>query len=196
MGTTYTKAKTDVKEMIATVMDKYHPDIASAGVTVVCLMALAEVDEDGYPKGHAVSDGGYPCAAKIRIVNLKDRAKGIADAELVIDEREWAELPQRTKIALLDHELEHLKLVIKGGDVMKDDCRRPLLKINKHDRTHGWFDVIARRHGEHSIEVRQAKELVASTEQLYFPFAAEPELVSGKDVIEMARRGAKEKTPA
>jgi hypothetical protein len=41
-----------------------------------------------------------------------------------------------------------------------------------HDREFGWFDEIARRHREHSIEIRQSTRLVEDVGQLYFGFAA------------------------
>lgn len=49
---------------------------------------------------------------------------------------------------------------------------RPALKMRMHDREFGWFDEIARRHREHSIEIRQSTRLVEDVGQLYFGFAA------------------------
>lgn len=56
----------------------------------------------------------------------------------------------------------------------RDDLGRPVLKIRLHDQQHGWFDEIARRHGDASIEVQQAKAFADSSGQTYFGWAAPP----------------------
>ena len=48
------------------------------------------------------------------------------------------------------------------GAVLRDEAVRPRLRCLKHDWQFGWFDLIARRHGEHSLEVRQAREMLNS----------------------------------
>ena len=56
---------------------------------------------------------------------VQDRARGIADAKLTIDDSVWRDLSERVDAALLDHELTHLQVVVKatehGAVVAKDD---------------------------------------------------------------------------
>jgi hypothetical protein len=115
---------------------------------------------------------GYPAQAVCRLTPIRDRALGIADAVVVIDRANWLTLSQRQKEALLDHELTHLERVVdeETGKPKFDAVGRPKLAIRRHDRQLGWFDEVARRHGDASPEMRQAKQLVANTGQLYFDF--------------------------
>ena len=172
MVTTYERSTNELDDLLAAVMDEFHPHLRDARLTVEILRAHATRDENGDPVGPAVKLHGYECCATIRIVGLKDRVAGRGDAELVLDGDNldtWSEDQLR---AILDHELTHLELQVDDyGAVKRDDIGRPLLRIRKHDRQFGWFDCVARRHGSHSIEMQQAHQLTAMDElrQLYLP---------------------------
>lgn len=74
------------------------------------------------------------------------------------------------RAALIDHELYHLELVRDKTDRLKRDYMgRPQLTIRLHDHQFGWFDAIAKRHGETSQECQQAQRF-HSHAQLYLPF--------------------------
>lgn len=176
---TYVKCDRDVHERVLEVMVQHHADLADAGVTVCCLFAHAARDaESGEPKGPAIKHGGYAAAAVTKIVSLKDRAKGCADAEIIFDGDRWGDWSEAQQTALIDHELQHLALCTKGvsddpvPDV--DDLGRPKLKTRQHDHQFGWFDAIAERHGAHSFEVQQAVTFVDAKGQLYLPFLGDP----------------------
>lgn len=154
---TYQMASSEVVEQCREVIEKYHGGLRDAGVTIDILMAYPAHDQNGDATGPAVSHGGYPAAAKIRIVGLKDRAAGRADAEMIIDGEMWPVRSPAEQNALLDHEVTHLELVKDSkGNLKRDDLDRPCLKCRKHDHQHGWFDSIVRRHGSDSLEWQQA----------------------------------------
>lgn len=132
MPTTYTQAPDDVKELVASTIADYYPDLKTAGVTIGILMAERRNEEGDLTEESALKLHGYPCAATAKVNSLKDRAEG------------------------------------------KPDLGRPVLKIRLHDQQHGWFDEIARRHGDASIEVQQAKAFADSSGQTYFGWAAPP----------------------
>jgi hypothetical protein len=67
------------------VMRKYHGHLVTEKASVGVLMARNE-------DGEAVKVGGYPCAALVRKVSLKDRAAGLPDAQIIIDEIRWEDL--------------------------------------------------------------------------------------------------------
>lgn len=161
----YTPASSEVRDLIAELVDKSYPDIAS--LTTSFDLLFVETTGDG----PALSCRGCPAYAVIRIVGSRERAKGAKDVEICIDKFHYANLADRTQRALLDHELFHLEpKTDKTGAFAVDQNRRPKFKMRKHDREFGWFDEIARRHGIHSIEVLQAKKIIADTAELYFPF--------------------------
>ena len=145
-------------------MKEFYPELVEAEMTVDYLFAYADLDDFGNPKNDAITVGGYPADGMARIVNLKDRAKGNRDAEIVLDGVEWDKLSEPEQRALLDHELYHFTLG-KGTD----DLSRPKLRMRKHDVHVGWFGLIAERHGIHSAERRQAKQIMEVKGQIYWP---------------------------
>lgn len=168
MGTTYEAAKQDVTDMMREAADLWHGNLVKAEVSITVLMAYNE-------DGPAVKLHGYPCAATVKINSLKDRVEGKGDATITIDAREWEMLTDAERAALLDHELEHLELVMEKGSqtVWKvDDHGRPKLRMKLHDWQLGGFDSIAARHREHALEVQQFRHVAEAKQQLLFEFAA------------------------
>jgi len=164
---TYDQAPPEVHERVKKLIKRYHPDLEKVGLRVDLLMASTDTDD-----GHAVTHQGYPALAIVRIITLKDRAKECGDAEIVIDRDAYEAMEDEQRNALLDHELYHLEIMRdKLGQPKRDDHARPKLKMRKHDVQVGWFHEIARRHAEHSHEVRQATEIYEQNGQLYFGFA-------------------------
>lgn len=164
MSKKYKPAPERLNARIVALLKKYHPELSMVKPHIDVLFATSTGDSP------AVSHGGYPAYAVVRVVNLKDRAKNNGDAEIVIDQVAFEKMTEQQQDALLDHELEHLEVKLdEGGTVKFDACKRPCLGIKKHDRQFGWFDAIAQRHGVHSIEIMQARELATGVAgQLYF----------------------------
>jgi len=167
MGKTYERAPEEVIFRASHLIRKYHADVDLAGVLIDFIYARSD-------SGAAVVSQGYAALATCRIVSLKDRAKGLADAEIVIDADAYEGMRDEQKDGLLDHELEHI--VVKRDDegcIKLDDLNRPVLKLKKHDWQMGWFTNIAERHGLNSPEVYQAKILWDRDGQAFFPMLIE-----------------------
>lgn len=163
----YDIAPAEVGSKIQSLIEAYHPKLKEAGVTIHALFA----QNSG---GHAVTCGGYPALAVVRITSLKDRVKGMRDAEIVIDEENYDELNDAQRDGLLDHELHHLETVPDDdGGFQRDKAGRPKLSMRKHDVQIGWFTEIAKRHGVNSPEQIQARKLFDHHGQYFFPFLKE-----------------------
>lgn len=155
---TYDPAPQEVHDRVANLVKRYHLELQEVSIRVDLLMASTDSEE-----GAAVTHGGYPALAVVKILGPKERAMGRGDAEIVIE-----------RDALLDHELYHLEVKLdRNGRYKLDDHMRPCLKMRKHDFNVGWFHEIARRHGTASVEVQQAVALQEEHEQLYFSFTHE-----------------------
>lgn len=166
---TYDQAPDEVRERVIALIKKYHPDLELVQLRVDLLMASTDTED-----AHAVTLGGYPCLAVVKIVGPKERAKGCGDAEIVIDRDAYEAMSSAKRDALLDHELYHLEITRdKMGRPKKDDHQRPKLKMRKHDFQFGWFAEIARRHQENAIEVQQAQAFIAEQGQTFFGFTSE-----------------------
>lgn len=165
---TYQKPSRDMVRLLDEVIGRYHQHLAEAKAKVYLLVAFAPTDENGERKGCAIRHHGYPALAKCWIVPTKQRVAGLGDAEILIDGDRWPDLDRDSQIALLDHELTHLRLLLdKDEQPLVDSAERPKMAIRPHDRQYGWFDEVAQRHGGASVEVQQAKRLVDETGQLY-----------------------------
>lgn len=173
----YEKAPAEVGQIVERMMDRYHPQLRDAGVTVAQLLAFPSTDESGDSKGPAIKHQGYQAQAVIKIIGLKERTDGRADAELVIDGENWPLLSGEEKDALIDHELEHLELKLdKDGLLVRDDLERPKLVIRKHDHQFGWFDSIVRRHGRDSLEFKQLDDFqTVHYQQRWLPYLDSPD---------------------
>jgi hypothetical protein len=161
----YSAASIDLETAIESMVKQYHPDLQQ-----VRIAALFVFDDE--KSEQVLSHNGYPAAAVVRITSLRERALGMADAVIVVDRASWQSLTHQRHCALIDHELTHLarRLDSDTQQPIFDALGRPKLQMRRHDHQLGWFDEVAQRHGEQSVEVRQARELVQSTYQLYFEF--------------------------
>jgi hypothetical protein len=164
MAKHYSKAGIDLMNRIERVRKEWHPMLKN--VQLGALYVFGEEPEQ------VLKHQGYPAAAVIKIIGTKERAAGMDDALLVVDQYVYEGLTEAQRDAMIDHELYHLELVIddKTDKPKFDSLGRHRLSVRKHDRQFGWFDEVAQRHGENSLEVIQAKSIIASTRQLYFPF--------------------------
>lgn len=173
----YELAPAEVGQIVERMTERYHPELRDAGVTIECLMAFPTVDKNGDSSGAALKHGGYPVAATVRAIGLKDRTAGRADVEIVIDGDRWPTWSEEQCYALIDHELEHLELKTdKDGALVRDDLDRPRFKMRKHDWQFGWFDSIVRRHGRHAFEHTQLVEFQeVGYQQRWLPFLDEPD---------------------
>lgn len=157
MSIAFDRVGNEVYETVNRMMEKFHTELHGAEVTVQCLFARNDDDEQPAVK----SPGGVPAYAVIRRVPLKQRVAGFRDAEITIDERKWENLTEAQREALIDHELEHLELVYEGDGpgtpVELDDWGRPKLKLRQHDWDLAGFESIARRHPDAAMEVLQAR---------------------------------------
>lgn len=155
MPKTYNLCGNDVHSLIKSVMGQHHLPLSREGVSVQAVF-INDFDDDDEARP-ALKVHGVPAAAKIQVTPLVDRVRGIEDAKLTIDEYTWQRLNESARLALIDHELEHLQLVrdSKTGAVKHDDHRRPKLKLRVHDWTLAGFQSIVERHGESAIEFQE-----------------------------------------
>jgi hypothetical protein len=163
---TFKKDYGSLKEMAGKLINQFDnlKWLDDAGVKVDYVYAYATTDEDGKIIGDALKQHGVKALGLCRIVNLKDRAKGMGDAEITVDGDWWECVSTEEAEALLDHELYHLKPTDKT-----DDLGRPKLKLRKHDHQFGWFNIIAERHGSASRERQQAKSIMDDAGQYFWP---------------------------
>lgn len=193
MGTTYERANKAIEAMVQHALEKYHHDLHKEGVTVDCTIVRKVADEMDV---HAMKRSGYPIDAKVGVTSLQDRARGIADAKLMVDGYEWNKATDRQRLALIDHELEHLDLApvkptkkepnLTGNK--RDDLGRPVLKVRPHDWQLAGFKTVAERHGEHSHEAMQFRAFRTEYAQLNF--------FGPPDVLAIANGNGKPTKPA
>lgn len=169
---TYEKNPREVVNLAAEVLSMHatHQPLLDAKVKIDYLFAFPKYDEKGNPVGDAIKQHGVKALGLAKVVSLKDRVKGNGDAEIIVDAEWWKVSEDKSRKALLDHELHHLSLKTnKHGKVDTDDINRPKIILRKHDWQFGWFNLIAERNGVHSLERQQATEIAQESGQLYWP---------------------------
>lgn len=192
---TYEKCPADVRELAESILGEFdsHAPIVAHKVKIDFLFARASVDEGGDPKGFAIVHHGIRTYGLTRKIPTKERAMGRGDAEVMLDGDWWEDATEAQKRALLDHEMHHIEVDLdEDGGLKRDDLKRPKLKLRKHDVEVGWFAVVAGRHGSASIEIQQAKVLMDSYGQLFWPSIDMPkQLGDGEPVLSIGKRGMK-----
>lgn len=161
---TYDRASQDILTRMNAVIEKFHDGLKRAEVSIDVLVISGD-------EGHALFLRGRACDGVVRIIGLKDRVKGLADAEITLDKSRWDAMTAAERDALLDHELYHLMVRYDDdGQFLTDDAHRPKLRMRPHDIEFGWFVEIARRHGSASGEVQAATIIKKQYGQILFDF--------------------------
>lgn len=172
MSKIFEKAAADheVHDRIRALQEKFYPDHVKVGLT--CDVVLVDTDDpDAEVTTPVLKLHGVPCAAIVSITAVKNRAKGFGDIEIAIDRRRYEQMTDDERDALLDHELHHpeVRKDRKTHIPLIDALGRPKLKMKPHDHEFGWFTEVARRHGDASLEVRQAHRMMDTAGQFYWP---------------------------
>lgn len=161
---TYKACGLDIARRAKRLVKKYHDPLARARVRIDFLFVTTDGED-----GCALKCGGYPAMAVASVIPQKNRVGLKADARITIDKEAWDHLSERQRDALLDHELQHFEAVMADDTVALDGNDRPKIRMRKHDVQLGFFSVIAKRHGEHSQEVIQARALIANAAEVFLP---------------------------
>jgi hypothetical protein len=177
MGTVYWKADQEIVSFVDNVMMKWHGDLHVNQVKIGIIMAMSSSEETTALRLH-----GYPVAAMVKIVPLKDRITKEYDAEMMIDASLWKESNIKRKTALIDHELSHIEVRRKKpekpkkgepkreidplGEVVYDDIGRPALKTRKGDYNVGdGFLKVIQRHQDESFETININSAMSAIEE-------------------------------
>jgi hypothetical protein len=178
----YTECDDEVHEIVDRCLKNWHVKRllldASKDIDVGCIFYVPKRDDNDNIVGPPLKLHGYSAAAIVKPTSEKQRAQGMADVTIVIDSEQWKDMNEETRIALMDHELEHLERVTKNGEPAEDDLGRPKLKNKLHDWQLGGFRCIAERHHKHALEVLNAMNFADEFGQLLFGFAGKK---SGND---------------
>lgn len=184
-------------EALDDVLATHKRHLLEAGVRVYLLAAYGPRAKDGSLKGPAIKHGGYAARGVTRIVPVKLRVAGLGDVEVVLDGDRWTELAYEEQLALIDHELTHVDLVLDDESPVLDDAGRPKLRRRLHDHQHGWFNEVAERHGIAAQEVQQASRFADEHGQLYFGGwarpAQQPRRIATPPVTKAAKRARQPK---
>src|SRR4029434_5885073 len=172
MSKVYDRCPQEVHDRVRRLVELHHSELLTHSVTFDLMFVGRDSDDEGVTP--VLSCRGVPALAVASIVSAKQRAKGCADVEILIDRDRFNDCTDDQKNALLDHEINHFELVRdKQGAVKYDAELRPKVKIRPHDYDFGWFEVVARRWGRASFEVQQAKVMWDESNQSLFPFVTD-----------------------
>lgn len=153
----FQKADEEVYQLAKQLIEKYegHQDLISAKVRIDIVFAYGPRDDNNKLLAPALKYQGVEALGIARKISLKDRSKGMGDAEISLDADWWeGKAMPAQRVALLDHELHHIAVARDLYGLFRvDDLMRPIITLRKHDWQFGWFDVIAKRHGINAIEV-------------------------------------------
>jgi hypothetical protein len=151
MSKIYEKVGPDVLRMIAETMRRNHPALADAEINIAATFVTKLGTEDEVLP--TLKHAGASAAAVIRLTRKNQKVYVEHDAEITIDMYHWKDKNQEQRIALLDHELEHVVIARdRRGDPKLDDNGRPKLKLKPDDWTINGFRAVIERNGTNAPE--------------------------------------------
>lgn len=166
-------ADKQVDELIAKATKLWHTDLLDAGAVVKAISIYPELDDAGRPKSPAIKHGGAPAAAQIKVASVRERVIGNCDAIMEIDGYRWNSLDDGSRMALIDHELEHLVVTVdKSGAPQRHDDGRPKLSTKPDDWSLTGFVDVVKRHGAKALEAMAIKSVAEQCQEL-MPFMRE-----------------------
>ncbi len=179
---TYQKCDASVSKMAAELLKEYETHVITLNgkVAIDFVFAYGDRDESGLIISPALKLHGNRALGICRKIGLKDRALGRGDAEIALDGDWWATALEEEQRALLDHELHHIAVKVDKRGIVTDDLGRPVIGMRMHDVQVGFFDVIAERHGKHSQERIQARQIFETRGQFYWPELVPKLVTAGK----------------
>ena len=164
MPTCYREAPDEIRNHVAKLATKFHPDLVEADVSIKILLAHN-------PDGSALTHASWPAKALVKINNLRDRVAGLPDATLMLDAEVFDGMSTEQQTSLIDHELTHLTVQRnKAGAFRYDDANRPKLRLRPHDWQAGGFDLMVQRHGVESHEAESINAIRGRWVQMELSF--------------------------
>lgn len=153
MKTIYEKAGQSIKDMVYSAMEQYHPELHQLEPEIAVLI-VRKLDEDGEAY-HALKCHGAEAAATIKVTSRRRRVLVDFDLEINIDGLTWDSIPERSKLALLDHELTHVVISKdKQGAPRQDDLGHYVFKLRPDDYTINGHFAVVERHGQFALEAQ------------------------------------------
>lgn len=177
----------EVTGLAAAVLAQYHGDVAELKPKIGYF--FVEFDSEtleriGKKAAKALKKGeileppaplklhGVRCAATIKANSYADRVQGKPDVTVTIDKAAWDGFSQGQRVALLDHELEHLAPKLVEGVPTVDDIGRPIFTLRGHDWELSGFASVTQRHGRAAIEVKSMVNFISGSDgQMIMEFA-------------------------
>lgn len=142
----YDEADAATYDIVDQVMRLYHNEIYSLEVKVAVTMVTKLGPED--EKIPCLKLHGAFAVAVIRLTQASQRVRLKHDIEIMIDSYHWDTAGNSEKVAIIDHELQHVE-VRKGRnlEIKTDDTGKPKLRLKPDDYSLTGFFLNIQRHG-------------------------------------------------
>lgn len=154
MGKRHEKADQQTIKALRKSLTSWHPDLELVGIRIGVVFVWPAINADGLVIGPALKYAGAMAAAKTQICRHAIRALTGLDVVIQIAADIWASLAKPSRLALLDHELEHLVVVRDNdGKIRTHNDGRPRLVTRPDDWVLTGFQSVVERQGAHALEV-------------------------------------------
>jgi len=151
MAKTFTDGSQRDYDRLSRITRQFHHELADNGARVSITFVRA-FDKDDEPQT-SLKFAGASAYAIVKLISQERKLRIPFDAEIKVDGFLWDELTERSKDALFDHELSHIKVVTDAhGAPLMDDQNHVKLKLVPDDIVlTGFFNVI-RHFGTDALE--------------------------------------------
>ena len=173
MATTYTAAsEAELKLLKEMIRLPCHEPLVTEKIQVALTMCHPDLDETGMPKAPAITHSGNGVMAKCRLVAPLDYLWMHQDVMIMVDAWRWKELGRATRLAVLDHELTHVSVLVDAHGNAKrhpGSAKQVKLILRKDDWTLTGFADVIKRHEGAALEAQSLQNLGTTLRQMNLP---------------------------
>lgn len=165
----FENAEQQVRPYVDRLLEQYHSEIAQAQVQIG-LIFVSDFDKDENPIPAIKLHGAF-AAGCISLINGVNAVFNPNQCQIQIDKLYWDNASEEVRLALVDHELEHLELVKdKNGITVTDDRNRAKIKLKPDDFVLTGFMSVVRRHGPHAVEAQSVTNVYTQMHPVLLEF--------------------------
>jgi hypothetical protein len=159
----YSKAPDQIVAMVNQLLHRYYPELVEVKFEIAVVIESAYEDDE---LCQGLKLHGMDCAATIGKISAKQRLYNPADALITLDGFWLDQHPEDAdRLAVLDHEIRHVKLTMKKESVVIGEDGRAKFKMRPDELYFTGFLNVVERHGMAAGEAGDALEIAGQVRQ-------------------------------
>lgn len=159
-------------KLLRSVIEKHHRTLNEGHVSFSLMFVYAAKDDDGNPKGAAITERGKPADYTVKVTPVEMRVRGMSDVMVSIDGDRWDDKSEDEQTAIFDRLCESMFVEIgkdEARTVKSDAADRPVISRREPDLVVVGYSAVMKRNGRFSPEQEVIAEFTSAMQQADLP---------------------------